>query len=102
MIVAIISDRVKHRFLFTVIPVFLAISGFAVLVAVHDNMHAQYAALFLAAMGCYSAMPVILCWFNTNRKPHLCLYCRVTLTKEFSSWRAPAEGGGHGVAGWVW
>lgn len=30
----------------------------------------QYAALFLVAMGTYSAMPVVVCWFNTNLTGH--------------------------------
>ncbi len=37
---------------------------------VHDNNNLQYAALFLIAMGCYSAMPVIVCWFNMNLGGH--------------------------------
>ncbi|KAF2142580.1 uncharacterized protein K452DRAFT_21032 [Aplosporella prunicola CBS 121167] len=70
MIVAYASDKLKHRFLFTLIPIFVAIAGFAMLLAVHDNKHVQYAALFLVAMGSYSAMPVIVCWFNMNLGGH--------------------------------
>ncbi|THH00403.1 hypothetical protein EW026_g2122 [Hermanssonia centrifuga] len=66
MTVAIASDYFRHRFIFTLIPALLAITGFAILFAVHNNVHLQYAALFLAASGTYSSMPVIVCWFNTN------------------------------------
>ena len=68
MAIATISDHLKHRFAFALFPISLAFSGFSILLAVHDNPKVQYAALFLAVMGCYSAMPVIACWFNLNRK----------------------------------
>ncbi|PUU75817.1 major facilitator superfamily domain-containing protein [Tuber borchii] len=70
MAIATISDHLKHRFAFAMFPLFLAFSGFSILLAVHDNTKVQYAALFLAAMGCYSAMPVIACWFNLNLGGH--------------------------------
>jgi len=68
MAIATVSDRLKHRFAFAMFPMCIAISGFSILLAVHDNIKVQYAALFLAAMGCFSALPVIACWFNLNRK----------------------------------
>ena len=70
MIVAYFSDKAKHRFAFAIFPICIAISGFAILLRVHDNRHVQYAALFLVAMGAYSAMPVIVCWFNMNLGGH--------------------------------
>lgn len=48
----------------------IAISGFAVLITVHDNLSVQYGALFLVVMGTYSAMPVQVCWFNMNLAGH--------------------------------
>jgi len=68
MAIATLSDHLKHRFAFAMFPISLAFTGFSILLAVHDNTKVQYVALFLAAMGCYSAMPVIACWFNLNRK----------------------------------
>lgn len=68
MIVAAISDRLAHRFLFILISVCVSISGFAILFMVHDNTRVQYGALFLAAMGTYTAMPIVLCWFGMNGK----------------------------------
>lgn len=70
MVIAFISDRLKHRFAFTLIPISVVITGFAILLRVHTNIHARYAALFLVAMGTYSAMPVIVCWFNLNLGGH--------------------------------
>ncbi|KAL2170192.1 hypothetical protein VTG60DRAFT_5144 [Thermothelomyces hinnuleus] len=70
MIVAILSDWAKHRFSFIIGSICIAISGFAVLLSVHDNLQVQYAALFLTCMGTYSAMPIIVCWFNMNLGGH--------------------------------
>ena len=70
MIIAFSSDFSRHRFAFTIMPITLAVVGFAILISVHDNHKVQYAALFLVAMGAYSAMPVIVCWFNMNLGGH--------------------------------
>ena len=67
MTIAIVSDHAKHRFAFTLIPQAIALTGFGILFNVHHNPNLQYAALFLAAAGTYSSMPVIVCWFATNR-----------------------------------
>ena len=70
MTIAWLSDRFKHRFLFTIFPICVCITGFAILLSVHDNHSVQYGALFLVAMGAYTAMPVIVCWFNMNLGGH--------------------------------
>ncbi|AEO69617.1 7a18f7ff-9567-4127-b684-1e297667cc34 [Thermothielavioides terrestris] len=70
MIVATVSDWIQHRLLFVIGAICIAISGFAVLLTVHNNLPVQYAALFLTCMGTYSAMPVIVCWFNMNLGGH--------------------------------
>ncbi|KAI9775061.1 MAG: hypothetical protein M1835_005951 [Candelina submexicana] len=70
MLIATFSDFFRHRFLFTLIPIAVSIAGFAILITVHHNHHVQYAALFLVTMGTYSAMPVIVCWFNMNLGGH--------------------------------
>jgi predicted MFS family arabinose efflux permease len=64
MILAYLSDKSRHRFGYAVFAVCVAIVGFAILISVHDNRPLEYAALFLVAMGCYSAMPIIVCWFS--------------------------------------
>ena len=68
MTFAVLSDYLQHRFIFTMIPAAISLTGFAILSVVHDNVHLEYAALFLAASGTYSSMPVIVCWCNANRK----------------------------------
>jgi len=70
MIIAFFSDFVKHRFLFTIIPICVSIAGFCIMITVHDNQHVEYGGLFLVTMGTYSAMPVIVCWFNMNLGGH--------------------------------
>lgn len=70
MLIAYLSDKFQHRFLFALIPICVSISGFAILMNVHHNTHVEYAALFLIAMGTYAAMPVIVCWFNMNLGGH--------------------------------
>lgn len=70
MLVATVSDYTRHRFLFTIGPICIAIAGFAVLLNVHDNLPVQYGSLFLICMGTYSAMPIIVCWFNMNLAGH--------------------------------
>lgn len=70
MIIAWFSDRLRHRFLFAIFPICVCIAGFAILLAVHNHREVQYGALFLVAMGAYTAMPVIVCWFNMNLGGH--------------------------------
>ena len=66
MLVAFASDKTRHRFAFTLIPICVSITGFALLLTNYGNRKVEYAALFLVTMGTYSAMPVIVCWFNMN------------------------------------
>lgn len=70
MLTATFSDWLRMRFVFVVGTIAISLTGFILLLTVHDNKHVQYAALFLAAMGTYSAMPIIVCWFNTNLGGH--------------------------------
>ena len=70
MLVAFFSDTLRHRFLFTLFPICIAITGFAILLAVHTNHNVEYAALFLITMGTYGAMPVVVCWFTQNLGGH--------------------------------
>ncbi|ODM22277.1 hypothetical protein SI65_03123 [Aspergillus cristatus] len=72
MMVAYLSDKVKHRYAFTMVPMLIAIAGYGILLNVHgkDQKNTQYGALFLVTSGCYSAMPVIVCWFTMNLGGH--------------------------------
>lgn len=68
MINAVFSDYFGHRFLFVVIPIFVAITGFIILLAEHSSTNVEYLGCFFAVMGTYTSLPIIVCWFNTNRK----------------------------------
>ncbi|EHY52404.1 High-affinity nicotinic acid transporter [Exophiala dermatitidis] len=70
MLIAALSDRLRHRFLFAMVPILIAIAGFAILMTVHHDHHTEYGALFLVTSGCYSAMPIIVCWFSMNLGGH--------------------------------
>lgn len=70
MLMAFLSDWAKHRFFFTVVSMFVSIAGLGILITVHDNTQLQYAALFLVTMGTYTAMPIVVCWFNMNLGGH--------------------------------
>ncbi|KAK6813675.1 Major Facilitator Superfamily protein [Aspergillus parasiticus SU-1] len=72
MLVAFLSDKFRHRFLFAFIPMLVAMAGYGILLNIHGEAqrHVQYAALFLVTMGCYSAMPVLVCWFSMNLGGH--------------------------------
>lgn len=62
MLLAFLSDRMRHRAGFAIFAICVAITGFGILVSVHDDTHLQYGALFLVAMGAYAAMPIIGEW----------------------------------------
>ena len=66
MLIAAFSDWLRMRYIFIMIPLVVALAGYAILISVHNHVHIEYAALFLAVAGNLSAMPVIICWFNTN------------------------------------
>lgn len=70
MILAYASDKTRHRYLFTLIPIAMSITGFAILLTCYGRTHLEYGALFLITSGTYGAMPVIVCWFQMNLGGH--------------------------------
>ena len=70
MLIAFASDGTRHRFGFAIFPICVAIAGFGILLAVHDDTKVQYASLFLVAMGCYTSMPIVVCWHCLNLGGH--------------------------------
>ena len=71
MSVAISSDYLAHRFIFALTCILIAMIGFIVLLVPNLPTSVYYGSLFLAAPGAYAAMPIIVCWFNTNLGGHL-------------------------------
>lgn len=49
----------------------VGIAGVSILLQVHHNFHAEYAAIFLASMGNNTALPIIICWYTMNLHGHL-------------------------------
>ncbi|KAE8154364.1 major facilitator superfamily domain-containing protein [Aspergillus avenaceus] len=68
--IAFASDKLRHRYLFIVFTLLVAITGIGILLTVHDKPHVEYAALFLVVFGPYCGMPVALCWFTMNVGGH--------------------------------
>ena len=71
LLVATLSDITAHRFFFAFIPTLLALAGTAMLFTIHHKTHTEYAALFLVAMGTYTAMPIVICWVAMNLRGHM-------------------------------
>ncbi|KAF2223603.1 major facilitator superfamily domain-containing protein [Elsinoe ampelina] len=70
MLMAYLSDKIRHRFAFTMIGTAIGLVGFGILVSVTNYRSLQYGSLFLVTMGTYSTMPIIVCWFNMNLGGH--------------------------------
>ncbi|KAL2865675.1 putative MFS transporter [Aspergillus lucknowensis] len=72
MVIAYSSDKLRHRLAFTIGPMLIAMAGLGILLNVHgiENRDVQYGALFLVTSGCYSAMPVVVCWYAMNLGGH--------------------------------
>lgn len=68
--IAFTSDRLRHRYLFVLSCLLIAIAGVAMLLSIHHSPHAEYAALFLVVFGPYCGMPVAICWFTMNLGGH--------------------------------
>ena len=69
MVIAFLSDKVRHRYFFAIFPILVSLTGFSILLT-DAPLNVKYPALFLITMGTYTAMPVIVCWFNMNLGGH--------------------------------
>ena len=66
MLFAALSDHIRHRFIFIILGAMIAMAGFVILLVVQEHDHLRYGAIFMAAMGIYSSIPVIVCWVTMN------------------------------------
>ena len=66
MVSAATSDYYKRKFIFILPLLLISVVGIIVLLNIHDSVNAMYGALFVAMMGGFSALPIILCWFTVN------------------------------------
>ncbi|KAI2642944.1 MFS general substrate transporter [Xylaria nigripes] len=71
ILVAWMSDRLKHRYLFILFGCTVASIGYSVLLAQASlSRDTKYAALFLASIGGYIATPMALAWLSNNVSGH--------------------------------
>jgi hypothetical protein len=71
MIMAYLSDRTGKRFPFVFFNLLVALAAVVALFTYQGtNNHARYGALCLYAMGVFSAVPIIICWFIMNLEGH--------------------------------
>ncbi|KAF7509152.1 hypothetical protein GJ744_008379 [Endocarpon pusillum] len=70
LLIAYLSDKFRNRSAFILIGLCLAVTGNVVLLTVHDYQKVQYAGLILYAMGIFSTVPIIICWFTMNLRGH--------------------------------
>lgn len=70
MLMATLSDKLRHRMSFALFSCLVAASGFIMLLSNHTNIHVRYGGLFLIASGLYTAMPLLVCWTNMNFAGH--------------------------------
>jgi len=71
MIMAYASDKTGRRFPFIIFNLLLALAGVISLFAYQGhNNHTRYSALYLYAIGIFSAVPIIICWFIMNLEGH--------------------------------
>jgi len=68
MSVAAASDYYKKKYVFILPLLLISVVGITILLTVHDSVSVRYGALFLSVMGGFSAVPIIICWFSTNRE----------------------------------
>lgn len=71
IVVAICTDRLRHRYAFAMLGILLATIGYGILLAQeHVHVSARYMALFLVAAGANITAPVVLVWLNNNMAGH--------------------------------
>ena len=71
VVVGFISDRIRHRFAFTILGVGIGTIGYALLLAQkHVAVSVQYCALYLITAGGYCTQPLTLIWLNNNLGGH--------------------------------
>ena len=71
LIVAFCTDRLRHRYAFTMIGVLIATAGYVILLAQKSvPVSARYFALYLVTTGGYITQPVTLAWLSNNMGGH--------------------------------
>ncbi|KAI5956170.1 TNA1 [Candida jiufengensis] len=70
-VVAFCSDFTGYRVPFVVGASLTAITGLCMILVATENPTIRYAGCFLSVTGCYTAMPVLVCWAALNNGSHI-------------------------------
>ena len=64
------AARSRHALGFVLFPLCIALAGAGILLDVHEDVHLEYADVFLVTMGLFAALPMALCWYVMNLAGH--------------------------------
>ena len=71
LIMAVYTDRLRHRYAFIMAGILISTIGYVVLLAQrHVPLGAKYFALYLIVIGAYVAQPIVLVWVTNNMGGH--------------------------------
>ena len=71
LITAVFTDRLRHRYTFTIVGVLVASVGYIILLAQKGvPVSVRYLAVYLITAGGYITQPVVLAWLNNNMGGH--------------------------------
>jgi hypothetical protein len=71
IIMAICTDRLRHRYIFIIIGIIISTIGYAILLAqTQVTLGAKYFALYMITAGAYITQPVVLVWVTNNMGGH--------------------------------
>ncbi|WFD25417.1 hypothetical protein MNAN1_000379 [Malassezia nana] len=69
VLISLVSDRLRNRFVSALPGMLLSVIGFAVVYAAEGSM-TRYGGLILLACGCYSVPPLLFTWLANNSAGH--------------------------------
>ena len=68
---ALLTDRLRHRYAFTIIGITVASIGYIILLAQESvSVGVRYFAVYLVVAGCYITQPITLVWLSNNMGGH--------------------------------
>lgn len=71
LITALMADRLRHRYAFTMVGVLVATIGYLILLTQkHVPVGARYLAVYFIIVGGYITQPITLVWLNNNMGGH--------------------------------
>ena len=77
LILAFVSDTVKHRLGFALFGIILCVVGLSMLISIHHDLHTGYAALFVSYpfvwLSCKTKHRIAHCSGRLFRYAHCCL-----------------------------